>query len=224
MLPQLLLAASMAATSALAPQPPPKLVLLDRDGVVNVDVGSPGVVDQDQFQLTPDCAAAIGTLKRQGCAVAVVTNQSCVGKGLLSEAGLGEIHAWMERLLLEGDANACIDKIYVCTSVDEADHRKKPNPGMIYEVCRDFGIDPVDAAFVGDTLTDMQAAKAGGVERRVLVETGYGLGLMGGKRAAAPADLVEEFDPPSSPLNEVTPFLYATNLAEAVRSITGCST
>lgn len=202
---------------------PPALVMLDRDGVINHDVGSPGVVRGDQFRLTPGAARAIGSLKRSGCNVVVVTNQSCVGKGLLSSAGLTEIHDEMERKLLEHDGDAVIDKIYCCTSAGE-DPRKKPNPGMIVEACRDFLVEPADAAFIGDTLTDMQAAKSGGVQRRVLVQTGYGFGLMGEKSACIPAQVVEGTLLPSGhAMAGVTPFLYAANLEEAVKSLVGNS-
>ncbi len=55
----------------------PKLVMLDRDGVINEDVGASGVLDCSEFILTPNASHAIGTLKRLGCSVVVITNQSC---------------------------------------------------------------------------------------------------------------------------------------------------
>lgn len=214
---------------AFPSSPLPKLVMLDRDGVINQDVGSPGVVHREQFELTPGAANAIGTLKRKGCQVVVITNQSCVGKGLLTLPELGEIHDKMEFLLKEQDDHAVIDRIYICTSIDNNDPRKKPNPGMIIEACRDFEVDPTIAHtvfFVGDTLTDLQAAKSAGVQHRILVETGYGFGLMGGKSASIPAKVVEEIDLGATNdvssyqnLGEVTPFLYIANFAEAVGSI-----
>ena len=201
--------------------------MLDRDGVINQDVGAPGVINKEQFQLTPNAANAIGSLKRSGCQVVVITNQSCVGKGLLARSALDEIHDTMQLLLVEVDSCATIDHIYVCTtsSVDNSDPRKKPNPGMIIEACRDLGVQPADAIFIGDTLTDMQAAKSGGVQTRVLVETGYGYGLMDNTSACVPGRVVERIDEDANVLSrqmdEVTPFLYASNLAEAVKSFLG---
>lgn len=226
MLRHILLAAISAMALAFPSLSLPKLVMLDRDGVINEDVGYPGVICKEDFQLTPGAATAIGKLKRSGCRVVITTNQACVGRGLLALSGLEEIHGRMERLLREQDDGAVIDRIYICTSVDKKDPRKKPNPGMVVEACSDFQVDPADSIFIGDTLTDLQAAKSGGVQRRILVETGYGFGLMGGESACIPANVVEEIDietgsSSSHQMNRVTPFMYAVNLAEAVSSIVG---
>ena len=196
----------------------PKLVLLDRDGVVNKDVGSPGVTCVKQLQLIPNAATAIGDLKRSGCNVALITNQSCVGKGLLSEFGLVEIHNLLQDMLCHDDSDAVLDNIYVCTSTkDRNDPRMKPNPGMIIEACNDFQISPENSVFIGDTLTDMQAAFSGGVPTRILVETGYGIGLMNGISASEPPAQIENIE---NELSTVTPFLYAPNLYSAVQWLT----
>mmetsp|Transcript_20512 Transcript_20512/g.41929 ORF Transcript_20512/g.41929 Transcript_20512/m.41929 type:complete len:259 (+) Transcript_20512:181-957(+) len=206
----------------------PKLVLVDRDGVINEDVGSPGVICKSQFELTPNAGEAIGKLKRTfNCPVVLITNQSCVGKGLLTLSELEKIHIHMRSLLLQEDSWATIDRIYVCTSVEERDIRKKPNPGMITEACIDWGIDikstlDMDCVFfIGDSLTDMQAAKRSGIRNRILVETGYGFDLMGGTKAESVSEIVDKPFLSSKPeacieLIEVAPFLYAKNLEKAV--------
>ena len=201
---------------ALPPRVPPRLVLLDRDGVINEDVGAPGVVDVADLRLIPGAAAALGRLRRTPCAarVALVTNQSCVGKGLLSPRGLDRIHDAMRRLLRDADADAGVDAIYACLSRrEDGDPRMKPGPGMVSEALRDFGVGGAEAVFVGDTLTDMQAAKTGGVELRVLVETGYGRGLMGDQSAPQHPVLVTRVDSPHA--DDGTPFVYARNLEAA---------
>ena len=196
----------------------PKLVLLDRDGVVNEDVGSPGVTCVRQLQLIPNAATAIGDLKRSGYNVALITNQSCVGKGLLSDFGLVEIHNLLQDMLCDDDSDAILDDIYVCTATkDRNDPRMKPNPGMITEACNDFQISPENSIFIGDTLTDMQAALSGGVPTRVLVETGYGMGLMNGIPAPEPPREIENIE---NELSAVTPFIYAPNLHSAVQWLT----
>mmetsp|Transcript_13184 Transcript_13184/g.17254 ORF Transcript_13184/g.17254 Transcript_13184/m.17254 type:complete len:227 (-) Transcript_13184:36-716(-) len=219
----ILVAATVASAVAFAPPSLPKLVLLDRDGVINEDVGAPGVVCKTQFELTPGAGKAIGILKRLGCNVVVITNQSCVGKKLLTLSELDEIHKEMQKRLLQTDGCAVIDQIYVCTSVDENDPRKKPNPGMMIEACQDWGVDAAESVFVGDTLTDMQAASAAGMSTRILVETGYGFGLMGSQSAPSPPQLIEKtrIQTKNSDLSMVTPFLYSTNLAEAVNWLVG---
>jgi histidinol phosphatase-like enzyme len=93
---------SLMAVSVLALVPTrillPKLVLLDRDGVINEDVGPPGVICKSQFRLTYCAGKAIGSLKRCGCRVAIITNQSCVGKGLLAIEELNYIHSEMQHV------------------------------------------------------------------------------------------------------------------------------
>jgi D-glycero-D-manno-heptose 1,7-bisphosphate phosphatase len=152
-------------------------VLLDRDGVINEDVGSPGVCHVDDFRLVPGAAAAIAKLKRAGATVCVVTNQTCVGKGLVTELELDGIHRRMRDLLREeGGEDASIDSIHVATTVSTIPcDRRKPSPGMVLEAMAAHGFAPNDTCFVGDTATDMQAAfRAGAGVTRVLVGTGYG--------------------------------------------------
>ena len=214
----------------------PKLVLLDRDGVINVDVGSPGVISPTQLQLTPDAGIAIGRLNRAGCKVVLVTNQSCVGKKLITSLELEEIHNEHFRQLRLQDDDAIIEEIFVCTSTrDMGDNRMKPNPGMITEACATMGVSPEDCIMIGDTLTDMEAAAKGGVPLRILVETGYGLGIMGGRRAPE-KDVVcvgGETELEKDGQNEATlfvmkdvtdlimPFYYVANLSTAVSWILG---
>ena len=151
-----------------------KLVLLDRDGVINVDVGTPGVVDPSQLRLTDRAATAIGTLQRQGhCRVVLITNQSCVGKGLITLDELDRIHNQLQEKLLAEDSDARWDTVYACcTTKSVPDPRRKPRPGMILEACAEWGVDPADCVMIGDTLNDLRAAAAAGVSRRILVSTG----------------------------------------------------
>jgi len=153
------------------------LVLLDRDGVINEDVGSPGVCRVDDFRLVPGAAAAIARLNRAGATVCVVTNQTCVGKGLVTELELDGIHRRMrDALREEGGEDASIERIYVATTVSTVPcDRRKPNPGMVLEAMAAHGFAPGETCFVGDAATDMQAARrAGAGVTRVLVGTGYG--------------------------------------------------
>jgi len=151
----------------------PRLILLDRDGVVNEDVGSPGVVCKSQLTLTPNAAKAIGSLRRRGCKVVLVTNQSCVGKGLIPRQELDAINDHLQDMLRYDDDDAILDNIYLCTSVNESDDpRMKPNSGMIVEACQDESIPPDECIMIGDSLRDLEAAQSGGVPRKILVSTG----------------------------------------------------
>jgi D-glycero-D-manno-heptose 1,7-bisphosphate phosphatase len=217
----------------------PKLVLLDRDGVVNEDVGAPGVISIAQFKLTENAATAIGRLRRQtggGCKIALVTNQSSVGKALISEQDLNDIHSHMTRLLLAEDPDAIIDRIYTCTSTDVNHPCRKPAPGMLLQAMHDFGVDDAShCVLVGDTVTDLQAAAAADISFRILVSTGYGTAIMGAppytsatSSIPVQAELITSKEPPPPPpardtrivawsLPEcILPFHYVKNLAAAV--------
>jgi len=202
---------SFVASSTTLHQPPilPKLILLDRDGVVNEDVGSPGVTSPSQLRLTPGAASAIGRLRRRSCRVALITNQSCVGKGLLTEHGLDKIHDTLRRMLLEDDEDAIFDGLYQCLSIKEDnDPRMKPGPGMILEALHDFGAEVDDSIFIGDNLTDLQAASAAGVDLKMLVSTTFG--PMSAYTASQEPSLVCTLLNPD--MDSVTPFIYAKNL------------
>ena len=188
----------------------PRLVLLDRDGVINCDVGAPGVLSVAQFQLTDRAAEAIGNLKRYGCKVVVVTNQSCVGKGIISRQQLDAIHDFMVQELLKYDADAKLDRIYVCYCASKDDPRCKPNSGMILEAQLDFQVDAMNCVLIGDNLTDLQAAAS--LPLRILVATGYGSGIMGREAENEPECITTL---PSLP-ESILPFFYVQNLAAAV--------
>ena len=196
----------------------PKLVLLDRDGVINADVGAPGVIDPKQLELTPHAGHAIARLKENGVSVAMITNQSCVGKGLISEVELGVIQDHVQKLLQEQNELAVIDEIYQCTSTkEENDPRMKPNPGMLIEAMRDFGVKaPEECCFVGDTQTDLEAAIASKVPHRILVSTGYGEGLMKGWAPEQPTPLSSNSDRETDLPEDIFPIVYCKNLLEAV--------
>ncbi|MBA3813073.1 MAG: HAD-IIIA family hydrolase [Alphaproteobacteria bacterium] len=147
-----------------------KLVLLDRDGVINED-RKDSVKSQDEFILLPGVLPAIKLLNKASIPVAIVTNQAVVGRGELSLEGLENIHeCFTEALKKEG---AFIDKIYVCTSTDSQNYYRKPNPGLLAQALNDFAIKPKDAVFIGDALRDLEAATAIQCSR-VLVRTGKG--------------------------------------------------
>lgn len=147
-----------------------KLVLLDRDGVINVD--SPhSVKSREEFVLLPGVLPAIQLLNEASIPVAIVTNQAVVGRGELTIEGLEDIHLHLKETLRK--QGAFIDKIYVCTSNDSQDPRRKPNPGLLLEAFEDFQIHPKDAVLIGDALRDLEAASAAKCPR-VLVRTGKG--------------------------------------------------
>jgi len=153
-----------------------KLVLLDRDGVLNVDrpdyVKNPG-----ELVMLPGSAAAVARLNAAGILVAVCTNQSPIGRGIFGEDMLARIHARLrDELAREG---ARLDAIFHCPDAPGAPSRcRKPAPGMLEEALRRFGAAARETPFVGDSATDMQAAAALGCPRH-LVRTGHGARTQG---------------------------------------------
>lgn len=135
----------------------PKLVLLDRDGVINVDRPD-SVKSMKEFELLPRVGDAIQRLNQRNISVAVVTNQAVVGRGVIDEHKLNDIHQWMADLL--GSQGAHIDQIYVCTSADASHPDRKPNPGLLTKALTDFDVAPQDSIMIGDALRDLQAAHA----------------------------------------------------------------
>lgn len=151
------------------------LVLLDRDGVINED-RPVGVTRPEEFQLIPGALEGIALLTQAGFRIAIVTNQSVIGKGLASEAMVHALHYALEEQV--DAAGGLIDRFYVCPDHPERPTpRRKPAPGMILEALEDFGVDAAKTPFVGDALRDMQAAHAAGCPRW-LVKTGKGQALL----------------------------------------------
>ena len=153
----------------------PKLWLLDRDGCINEDVGAPGVLSTADLRLIPGSADAICRLRTIKGKVAVITNQSARGKGLLSADALDAIHQQLQRQLATTSCNGPWDAVYVCEAA-EPSWRKKPEPGMILEALQDFGCAPSEALMIGDSWSDVVAARRAGCVG-VLLATGHGAAL-----------------------------------------------
>lgn len=152
-------------------------MLLDRDGVINEDLGT-WVQRPEDFQLIPGVGTAIAALNKAGHSVAIVTNQSCVGRGMISMDTLELMHKKMIEELAEYGAH--IDKIYVAPDdPSAASDRRKPGPGMLLEAMDDFAVTADETVMIGDSLTDMQAAVAAGVKKKILVVTGHGMEVVG---------------------------------------------
>ena len=147
-----------------------KLVLLDRDGVINADRPD-SVKSRDEFTLLPHVGRAIRLLNEAALPVAIVTNQSVVGRNVLSCEELKDIHTYLNELLTE--SGAYIDMIYTCTSADPHHPDRKPNPGLLLKAFRDFQVEPKDAVLIGDALRDLEAAYEVSCPR-ILVRTGKG--------------------------------------------------
>lgn len=145
-------------------------VLVDRDGTIIVEHHH--LTDPKKVELLPGAADALRRLRALGMPVIVVTNQSVVGRGLIDERRLGEIHGRMRALLeIEG---AAVDAILYCPHHPSAACRcRKPNPGLVERATMLHGIDPQQSYVVGDNRCDVDLAlRVGAVP--ILVLTGHG--------------------------------------------------
>ncbi|MDD5320193.1 MAG: D-glycero-beta-D-manno-heptose 1,7-bisphosphate 7-phosphatase [Methylococcales bacterium] len=148
-----------------------RYILLDRDGVINQDSDS-FIKSPEEWQPIEGSLDAIALLNRHGYKIAIITNQSGLSRGLFDEAMLEKIHAKMQQMVEEKGGK--IDAIYVCPHGpgDECNCRK-PKPGMLETFASEHSVDLKDIAFIGDSLRDMQAARAVGAIP-ILVKTGKG--------------------------------------------------
>jgi D-glycero-D-manno-heptose 1,7-bisphosphate phosphatase len=148
-----------------------KLVILDRDGVINHDSAA-YIKSPEEWKPIPGSLEAIALLSQAGYRVLVATNQSGVGRGLFEMATLNAIHDKMHRAL--GLAGGRIDGIFYCPhSYDAGCNCRKPKPGMLEEIAHRFGVSLEGVPLIGDSLRDLQAAVAVGAQP-ILVLTGKG--------------------------------------------------
>jgi D-glycero-D-manno-heptose 1,7-bisphosphate phosphatase len=146
-------------------------VFLDRDGTLNEERGY--ITHPDHLRLLPGVAEAVRLLRDAGFACVVVTNQSAIGRGLMSEADLHLIH---ERLHQQLHAEAAkLDGLYFCPALSGDHPERKPAPGMLLRAARDLELDLTRSWMVGDTASDMLAGQNAGC-RCILVRSGHDVG------------------------------------------------
>ena len=148
-----------------------KLVILDRDGVINHDSDS-YIKSPDEWRPIPGSLEAIARLNHAGYMVILATNQSGVGRGLFEVSTLNAIHDRMHRALAQ--IGGRIDAIFFCPHAQDANCAcRKPKAGLLEEIARRFSIDLKGVPVIGDALRDLQAAAAVGAAP-ILVLTGKG--------------------------------------------------
>lgn len=158
-----------------------KAIFLDRDGVINEEVGD--LISVEKFRLLPDTIEAIRLINKSEYLCIVVTNQPCIAKGFCSEKDLKKIHNHMEWIL--GKEGVYIDNIYYCPHHPDKGYRneipelkikcdcRKPQPGMMNLGIKDFNIDPKSSYIIGDRLIDLEAGRRANI-KGILVKTGFG--------------------------------------------------
>ena len=148
-----------------------KLVILDRDGVINEDRAS-FVTRPEEWRPIPGSLEAIARLTHAGYHVVLATNQSGVGRGLFEVSTLNAIHDKMHRALAQ--IGGRIDAIFFCPHAQEANCAcRKPKAGLLEEIAHRFNVDLTGVPSIGDALRDLQAAATVGA-KPILVLTGKG--------------------------------------------------
>jgi D-glycero-D-manno-heptose 1,7-bisphosphate phosphatase len=152
-------------------------LLLDRDGVLNVEVDH--LHEPARVELIPGAAAVVAAMNRRGVPVAVVSNQAGIGRGLYGEVEYAAVTARLAMLLAAHGAR--LDATFHCPHHPEhglgAYRRvcdcRKPRPGLLLRAAQELGLDLARSVMVGDKISDLEAGRAAGC-RTILVRTGYG--------------------------------------------------
>ncbi|MBM3992848.1 MAG: HAD family hydrolase [Planctomycetes bacterium] len=151
-------------------------VFLDRDGTINVDRSY--ITEPEHMQILPGAAEALQLLGEAGFACVVVTNQSAVGQGMMTDDDLDRIHAEMQRQLAL--AGVVLDGIYSCTvapltkdklAIEHPD--RKPAPGLLLRAADELRLDLAESWMIGDSLRDILAGQNAGCRGCILVRTGH---------------------------------------------------
>ncbi|WP_068546858.1 D-glycero-beta-D-manno-heptose 1,7-bisphosphate 7-phosphatase [Thalassotalea crassostreae] len=155
-----------------------KALFLDRDGIINIDHGY--VYQADQFEFVEGIFELCQHAQAKGFQIIVITNQSGIARGMYGEEQFLKLTDWMKKEFLERQVN--ITDVYFCPHhpTKGNEHYKitcdcrKPAPGMLIKAAKKHNINFSESFFVGDKVSDMQAAEAAGIENRILVSGKYG--------------------------------------------------
>ena len=144
-------------------------VFLDRDGVINRERAD-YVKSWEEFEFLPGVLPALQRLATLNSPILVISNQSAIGRGLVTSATVNAIHQAAQAKIAA--AGGRIDGFFVCPHrPEEACACRKPKPGLLFQAAKRFALDLSQSVFIGDALTDFQAAEAAGCQS-ILVESG----------------------------------------------------
>ena len=149
-----------------------KAIFLDRDGVINIEVGY--LSNPNDFKIIEGTIEALKILNKKGFLLIVVTNQAGIARGYYTEDDLKDVHHKMRYVLKQHEVT--LTDIFYCPHHPEftgSCNCRKPNPGMILEAKEKYNIDLDNSYMVGDTLNDIQTGIAAKC-KTILVLTGYG--------------------------------------------------
>lgn len=153
-----------------------KAVFLDRDGVINLDHGY--IHQPELFDFIDGVFDACRHFQELGYLLVVVTNQSGIARGYYNEEDFAVLTSWMRQQFAQHGVK--ITAVYYCPHHLEQGQApynidcdcRKPKPGLFEQAQRDYHIDPSQSIMIGDKISDMDAARAAGIGRKILVRSG----------------------------------------------------
>ena len=147
-------------------------IFLDRDGVL-IENRADYVRDSSQVIVFPDAIHALSFSAIRNYRVVIVTNQSAVGRGLISLKTAEEINSQLVNMIREHGGR--VDAVYMCHHKPEENCScRKPKPGLLLQAARDLSLDLPSSWMIGDAWSDLQAGQSAGVRQSILVRTGRG--------------------------------------------------
>ncbi|BCD67616.1 D-glycero-beta-D-manno-heptose 1,7-bisphosphate 7-phosphatase [Nitratiruptor sp. YY09-18] len=144
-----------------------KAVFLDRDGVINVDKGYVGNIEN--FEFIDGVLESLRRLQQRGFKLIIITNQSGIGRGYYTLKDFQKLTKFMLQNLR--DEGITIDGVYFCPHhPDEKCSCRKPAPGMIMQAAKEHEIDLSSSWLIGDKMSDIEAAKNAGIPNTILLQ------------------------------------------------------
>lgn len=161
-----------SATGGRVTAPSVRHVILDRDGVLNRELESGWLSEIEQWRWESGSLEALQVLARAGIELSIVSNQSGIGRGVVTREAVDRLHDWLAGELRA--AGVVLAGVYLCPHAPDAGCRcRKPEPGLVTEAIEGSGIAAEHTMLIGDDSRDLEAGKAAGVET-ALVRTGKG--------------------------------------------------
>jgi len=147
-----------------------KVFFVDRDGVINKEIGY--LHDIDKFEFIDGVLEAFEYILSRNYDIIVVTNQSGIGRGFYSEDNFLELNKWMVNFLKSKGINI-LDVFYCPHSPEDDCNCRKPKPGMFLDAKKKFNIEMDKSWSIGDKETDIMAATYAGISNTILVKSGH---------------------------------------------------
>lgn len=152
-----------------------KALFLDRDGVINIDMGY--VFKKGEFKFIDGIFELVQNAKHKNYLVIVVTNQAGIGRGYYSENDFIILMEWVKNFFKRN--GGAIDDVYFCPfhpihgvgKYKKYSNMRKPNPGMILKASLEHNINLSESILLGDSITDIQAGKAAGIKKNILISS-----------------------------------------------------